>query len=171
MFRVGDASDGRSVSWSGLDLDLDLDLGLDLDVDAPRGRDELCFDEDTETTGGSQEPELGDDMFFSDDDGFIDETDLLSADEMDCTLDGAVDDFDDLWTSSQSTLDVCGFSYPAITFDDRRPFYRTRLLSGRSMHWDLPSRQALLSHPPILAPVCALEARTYFWLTMTMTTG
>ncbi|KAH9854747.1 hypothetical protein C2E23DRAFT_64435 [Lenzites betulinus] len=84
---------------------LDLDLDLDLDVES-RGRVELCFDEDAETMGESQEQPSEDDLFFSDDDkhSIAGDVDLWDADESrDVSM---TDDFDDLWASSQSTLDV-----------------------------------------------------------------
>lgn len=83
-----------------------------MDVDA-RDRGELCFDEDAETVGGSQELELGDDLFFSDDEGCtLGDVDLLGPDEVEtmCSPDSAINDLDDLWPSSQSTLDVGSLS-------------------------------------------------------------
>ncbi|KAI0335839.1 hypothetical protein GY45DRAFT_707148 [Cubamyces sp. BRFM 1775] len=97
---------------------MDLDLDLDLDLDA-QDRAELCFDEDedAETLSGSQEHT--EDLFFSDDGSLSDDTNLMAVGTGDVEP-GAVQsrprdtihiavaedfDFDDLWASSQETLD------------------------------------------------------------------
>ena len=60
---------------------------------------ELCFDEDTVTHNGREE--LNGDL--GDDDSWVPD-----AAEPRLAASPPMDEFDDLWDSSQSTLDVCG---------------------------------------------------------------
>lgn len=115
--RSGIQDNEKFAALNGLEIDLDLDLNLDLDAHDRAG---LCFDEDddAETLGGSQEH--AEDLFFSDDGSLSDDTDLMADGAKDVgpsvfqswsrnTIHIAVAeelDFDDLWASSQETLDV-----------------------------------------------------------------
>ncbi|KAJ8501927.1 hypothetical protein ONZ51_g293 [Trametes cubensis] len=114
--RLGAKGSEKFTALGILDVDLDLELNLDLDA---QDRAELCFDEDedAETLSGSQEQV--EDLFFSDDGFLSDDTDLMAVGAQDKepgviqirpggTIHIAVAedfDFDDLWASSQETLD------------------------------------------------------------------
>ena len=115
--RLGAKGSEKFTALGILDVDLDLELNLDLDA---QDRAELYFDEeeDAETLSGSQEQ--AEDLFFSDDGSLSGDTDLMAVGAKDKesgviqirpggTIHIAVAedfDFDDLWASSQETLDV-----------------------------------------------------------------
>ncbi|KAI0766406.1 hypothetical protein BD413DRAFT_152874 [Trametes elegans] len=89
-YRSGTTSEDACCSDGGtqhfaLLSELDLDFSEDLDVDI-RDHHELPAEDDPETLGGSQEFE--DDLFYSDDEGSVEEPD------------------EDFWPSSESTIKV-----------------------------------------------------------------
>ncbi|RDX53358.1 hypothetical protein OH76DRAFT_1215253 [Lentinus brumalis] len=128
-----------------------------------RDRVDLRFDEDADTMGGSQDP---DDLFGVDTE--LDDFDLWVSDEAESVraISPQLQDIDDSWGSSQSTLDVCVLSSwtdSLIIESD----YRTPSWTGKTTLCFLHSPLARTPRSPTLPRV--LWATIF--LTMKKTTG
>ncbi|KAI0667581.1 hypothetical protein C8Q78DRAFT_311031 [Trametes maxima] len=112
MVRLSDG-DGSLPSGIAVEMNIDLDLGLDADT---HSRVALCFDDDADTIKGSHVCEDG--LLFSDSDGssVVDNNWSTHTTKPHPVPGTAPDDFDDLWGSSQETLDDQAFEWDDHTW-------------------------------------------------------